>query len=407
MNRMPIPKTDGLTRRHVELALADLKAGISHPFGPPTRYEVVYNGNRYPPKAAVGLAFKHLRGQMLGPNQFSGGEGANGANRLLRKLGFEVVLKEAPAEQKEFVTSRGIALPSDAKGMASSVWFNLWKNQLWPYQELSEGDILYWYSSIQKTLVWKSRISKIARFPYTSKNEVKKRLRVLFGNVGSYDDYFKVAAEKGYCIAYKVDSISRLDIPKPPELTFPRTGWLRCSDKGARKWLDNVKHIGIPDGYAEDELSEAASEVDESGYFSPATLEDERKRTIRAIVSRRGQSEFRAKLIDAYGGRCAVTGCDALAALEAAHIFPYIGPKTNHVTNGLLVRSDIHTLFDLDLIGIDPKTFAVSLAPAIRKTTYADLHSRKVTLPQKASCAPSIQALAKRWDCFKRACSRR
>ena len=51
-----IPK--GLTREHVLRALADLDAGIDHPFGAPTGYELVHDGKRYPPKAVIGLAYR-------------------------------------------------------------------------------------------------------------------------------------------------------------------------------------------------------------------------------------------------------------------------------------------------------------------------------------------------------------
>jgi hypothetical protein len=60
-----IPK--GLAASHVLLALADLDAGLEHPFGAPTGYELVHEGRRYPPKAVIGLAFRHLTGQILPP----------------------------------------------------------------------------------------------------------------------------------------------------------------------------------------------------------------------------------------------------------------------------------------------------------------------------------------------------
>jgi hypothetical protein len=86
-----IPK--GLTREHVLKALADLDAGIDHPFGEPTGYELVYEGRRYPPKAVVGIACRHLTGGILRPGEFSGGEAPGQANYELRSLGFEVVAK--------------------------------------------------------------------------------------------------------------------------------------------------------------------------------------------------------------------------------------------------------------------------------------------------------------------------
>ena len=105
-------------------------------------------------------------------------------------------------------------------------------------------------------------------------------------------------------------------------------------------------------------------------------------------------------MIVAYGGRCAVTGCDAVAALEAAHIVPYTGPQSNHVTNGLLLRADIHTLFDIDLIGIHPEKLAILVAPAIQATVYAGLRGRKLSLPAKPANSPNHEALVARWKRF-------
>lgn len=162
----------------------------------------------------------------------------------------------------------------------------------------------------------------------------------------------------------------------------------------------NVASSTAPDGSAASELSKVASKVSESGYFSPGSLKDERAKTLREIVERRGQPAFRNKLIAAYGGRCAVTGCDAVAALEAAHIVPYTGPQSNHVTNGLLLRADIHTLFDLDLIGINPESLTIWLAPAIKGTVYATMQGQELLLPTKAANAPNHEVLVERWKRF-------
>ena len=82
---------------------------------------------------------------------------------------------------------------------------------------------------------------------------------------------------------------------------------------------------------------------------------DGRERAIGAIVRRRGQPAFRRALLEAYHERCAVTGCDAPEALEAAHVVPYRGVATNHPANGLLLRADLHALFDLGLIAVDER----------------------------------------------------
>jgi hypothetical protein len=71
---MPKSIPPGLTADHVHRALADLDAGFAHPFGEPTKYELVHTGKRYAPKAVVGLACRYLLGTVLPPDQFSGGE---------------------------------------------------------------------------------------------------------------------------------------------------------------------------------------------------------------------------------------------------------------------------------------------------------------------------------------------
>src|ERR1700722_14050181 len=90
---MPQSIPPGLKTEHVLKALSDLDAGIDHPFGPPTGYELVHEGNRYPPKAVVGLACRYSIGRILTPAEFSGGEAPGQANFVLRKLGFTVVRK--------------------------------------------------------------------------------------------------------------------------------------------------------------------------------------------------------------------------------------------------------------------------------------------------------------------------
>src|SRR5262249_21423990 len=64
-------------------------------------YELVHEGKRYAPKAAVGLAFRHARGAILRPDQFSGGEAPGQANYVLRQLGFTVVKRGEQAEGDE------------------------------------------------------------------------------------------------------------------------------------------------------------------------------------------------------------------------------------------------------------------------------------------------------------------
>lgn len=128
--------------------------------------------------------------------------------------------------------------------------------------------------------------------------------------------------------------------------------------------------------------------------FTPS-MTDQRTATLATIKARRGQQKFRRALIRRYGGRCAVTGCDIEALLEAAHIVPYMGEEYNDAGNGLLLRTDIHTLFDLNLIRIEPHSLTVEVDEAARRYEYAELHGRRLAISD--GYGPSRSCLELKW----------
>ena len=93
-----------------------------------------------------------------------------------------------------------------------------------------------------------------------------------------------------------------------------------------------------------------------------------------------------------------VTGCEALSVLEAAHIKPYRGEDDNHPSNGLLLRSDIHTLFDLDLLGIEPESLKLEIHPKVANA-YGSLAGGALLITAKQK--PSPEALRFRYKKFR------
>ena len=69
--------------------------------------------------------------------------------------------------------------------------------------------------------------------------------------------------------------------------------------------------------------------------------------------ARIGQGAFRVLVTDAYQRRCAISGERTLPVLQASHIRPYSDEGPHHVANGILLRSDLHTLFDRGYITVD------------------------------------------------------
>lgn len=128
--------------------------------------------------------------------------------------------------------------------------------------------------------------------------------------------------------------------------------------------------------------------------FDPQGVEDGRKKILAAVARRQGQAKFRERLFDAYEAKCAITRTDVPDVLQAAHITPYLGPETNDVTNGLLLRADLHTLFDLGLVRVNPNSLSVSVSPSLIGTEYWSLDGKTLFVPAKVSHRPSTAALA-------------
>lgn len=92
-------------------------------------------------------------------------------------------------------------------------------------------------------------------------------------------------------------------------------------------------------------------------------------------------------------------------AVEAAHIEPYAQTYSNDGNSGILMRRDLHALFDAGQLAIEPTTFRVFIAPEARHwPEYSKLHEVAVLAPPQPgqkSYAPSGEAFSKSWELFR------
>lgn len=130
--------------------------------------------------------------------------------------------------------------------------------------------------------------------------------------------------------------------------------------------------------------------------FIPS-IDDERSFITATVAYRVGQSNFRAKLIEKWEC-CNITGCRTVAALDAAHIIPYRGEKDNDIRNGLLLRADIHRLFDAYQIGIEPESLKIHVSNLVDDPMYQAYHGKKLNIG--SSNQISIAALKHHWSEF-------
>ena len=117
------------------------------------------------------------------------------------------------------------------------------------------------------------------------------------------------------------------------------------------------------------------------------------------VAPRLGQGSFRVVVTDAYERRCAVTAERVLPVLEAAHIRSYAQGGVHRVDNGLLLRSDLHTLFDRGYLTVTP-ALHLEVSRRIREDfengrDYYALHGRALRAPVRAGDRPAAEFL--RW----------
>ncbi|CAB5505481.1 hypothetical protein THERMOT_2160 [Bathymodiolus thermophilus thioautotrophic gill symbiont] len=129
--------------------------------------------------------------------------------------------------------------------------------------------------------------------------------------------------------------------------------------------------------------------------FDPKDAKSAKEQITRSISNRRGQATFRRKLLKIYNGKCAISATNLPPILEAAHIVPYQGVQTNHITNGILLRADFHILFDLGLIGVN-KFYKVIVSSSLSDTEYEEYHQSDILLPKNKNEQPSLAALSSR-----------
>ncbi|WP_058485363.1 HNH endonuclease [Defluviitalea phaphyphila] len=120
----------------------------------------------------------------------------------------------------------------------------------------------------------------------------------------------------------------------------------------------------------------------------------------QVIYPRIGQGTFRVLVTEAYNRRCAITGEKTLPVLEAAHIKPYSQKGPHSITNGLLLRRDLHTLFDRGYITID-ENLHIEVSKRIKEDygngrEYYAYHGKKLaTIPDTVFEKPDPKFL--RW----------
>ena len=142
-----------------------------------------------------------------------------------------------------------------------------------------------------------------------------------------------------------------------------------CEEPGSQhsmrpfRWDDFAKEV------AQLGLGPVLDAVDAS---STRILGGHKERTLRVRV---GQHQFRKTLVDRYGPMCAFTGPGPLPTLEAGHLYSYANSGEHHSEGGWLLRRDVHQLFDLGFLAVNPQSLRIDVHPTLAEySVYHGLH---------------------------------
>jgi putative restriction endonuclease len=178
-------------------------------------------------------------------------------------------------------------------------------------------------------------------------------------------------------------------IPQPSDWkvrTQSSTRYDLSRGEGARVWQACLAAAaGIP---SDPLRSDAGADRELARYGEPIL-----------VRPRLGQRTFRIAVTDAYGRACAISGEHSLPALQASHIQPFGRGGDHRVSNGLLLRADLHRLFDLGYVTVDEKRRVV-VSERLRNEyhngrAYYPFHGHDLQLPKAPRDHPDPALL--RW----------
>ncbi len=181
---------------------------------------------------------------------------------------------------------------------------------------------------------------------------------------------------------------------------LPESDWVPVP----RDWAPNIVQgrtydLGISPGRELWDQVSLLLQRSEEDSFEPVVAQSEERMygDPVLITPRLGQGAFRVMVTDFYERRCAVTREKSLPVLEAAHIRPVAENGKNRVGNGLLIRSDIHRLFDRGYVTVTPDyRFRVShrlKADFDNGEVYYRMNGGEIWIPREASKRPDRELL--------------
>lgn len=271
---------------------------------------------------------------------------------------------------------------------------NFWTPTPWRMRALSEGDHFY--------LLLKSPIRKIGGYgKFVRYEELRcSEAWVKYGPGNGVSDQLTL---RNRAMGYVGRRTARdTSIPDPvigciilrDLVVLQEEQFFAPESRGAPVGLKVVKYKTFPEI---DSLLPSIDAMPPTGSFDLVNPDERKDRKTLAVV-RPDQQRFRRLLLGAYDGACTITGESTQVALDAAHIQPFVNRASNDVQNGLLLRKDIHALFDAGLLTVTSE-MRVKSSDLLESPAYQELDGCLIRLPRSRSAWPADIALEfhRRW----------
>ncbi len=373
---------DQITRRHILEALARIDAEGVPEAHQSTKFDLLHEDKRYPPKYAISLAHVFVSGEKWSHELFSGGDETN---NFLQSRGFTVVAKN---DSKEDLVAGELA---HRKNVWNTLIERAGSNTAEP-QLLRELGI---YGGAQGVWVDKARTSKLTEdgtgvtvgllhtgssyaddisddsvlyhYPKTNRPEARDK-----SEVGAT----KAAGRLGLPVFV-------IEYPTPnSKLREVHLGWVE-------DWDDYAGIFLISFG---EEQQANPRPTEEELPFEPFAPRRQEKRLVNV---RKGQQQFKFEVIKRYGPLCAVCGIGFVELLDGAHIIPDRAAGSYDARNGLVLCALHHRAFDAGLFAIEPTTLKIHFAsPKINPNRLHMTYSSLEHLHEK----PHAAALEWHWQ---------
>jgi ribosomal protein S27AE len=345
-------------------------------FAPATVYRVAEHGRQYDSKAIVGVAHGYATGQFLTASDFSGGQQT--VVNTLEALGFSFAPATADDTRAWLVTTK-----SDYRRLGGYTKYDDDPSSHYSYdsnvansRQVAVGDRLVFWDEV--SLIGASTVASIDQWPGTKK--ISRCPNCSTTNI---------AARKTKSPRFRCDDChTEFEVPVVDEVEVTR-----YQTDHQQGWVDLASLLDGPTlrdltGYSQNSIrridwDKFASAVEAAAgpmALNPVDIAHAQVisggHTVRQVSVRVGQPAFRAELVRKYGSICAFSGPAPAEALEAGHLYSYAEIGRHDIEGGLLLRRDLHRLFDQGLLAVTP-----------HGTITSQTHSRSTTCTQV--CTPN------------------